>query len=519
MSFDSVTREPPRRPAGADPPPVTAATLLSHPNLRRVGDRALLPELDAGAEVLLSRGSPDFAPPESAWGRPLDDPYLSRRPVSLSRGPAGGLEIRQGESPSTLRVDGREIAGRVLVDGAALDGGVTLELADRVAMVLHRLPARLAGQGAAFGLGMVGASAGAARVRASVERVADLEVPVLLRGESGTGKELTAQAVHDRGPRRDGPFVAVNLGAIPPALAAAELFGSVKGAFTGAVGGQRGYFLTAHGGTLFLDEVGEAPAEVQVMLLRALETGEIYPLGSQQPRRVDVRLVAATDSDLEARVRRGDFKAPLLHRLAAYEITLPPLRERRDDIGRLLVHFARQELGALGQLSALEDHDPDAPPWLPADLAARLARFGWPGNVRQLRNVLRQLVIDARGRGSLEVGHRIESLLATPDPVSAPAPAGPRRPADIDDGELEGALADAGYDVASAARALGISRPSVYNLIRRHPQLRTAEDVPGDELEDTLDRYGDDVEGAAAALRVSARALNRRLGRRGGRRP
>ena len=148
-------------------------------------------------------------------------------------------------------------------------------------------------------LGMVGTSGGLQRVRQHIRQVADLNVPVLIRGETGSGKELIAQAIHRHSTRRDKAFVSVNLGAMPRELAAAELFGARKGAFTGAVRDQPGFFQTAHEGTLFLDEVGEAPPEVQVMLLRVLETGQIYPVGERAPVAVDVRLVAATDAHLE----------------------------------------------------------------------------------------------------------------------------------------------------------------------------------------------------------------------------
>src|SRR5262249_37195786 len=150
--------------------------------------------------------------------------------------------------------------------------------------------------------------------RRAVQAVVDLHVPVLIRGETGTGKELVARAIHLHGPRRAKPFVSVNLGAIPRDLAAAELFGAQKGAFTGAVRDREGLFAAARGGTLFLDEVGEAPPEVQVMLLRVLETGEMTPVGGYSPVKTDVRLIAATDANLEEHIREGRFKAPLLHR-------------------------------------------------------------------------------------------------------------------------------------------------------------------------------------------------------------
>ena len=153
-------------------------------------------------------------------------------------------------------------------------------------------------------LGMVGNSTGIRRVRTAIERVVDLAVPVLIRGETGTGKELVARAIHDKSPRREGPFVSVNLGAVPREIAAAEVFGSTRGAYTGARD-RDGLFRTAHGGTLFLDEVGEAPPEVQDTLLRVLETGEMLPVGADKPSAIQVRLIATTDANLEDQIRQG----------------------------------------------------------------------------------------------------------------------------------------------------------------------------------------------------------------------
>src|SRR6185436_13729067 len=185
-----------------------------------------------------------------------------------------------------------------------------------------------------------------------------------LRGETGTGKELLARAIHQASSRRAAPYFALNMAAIPASLAAAELFGAAKGAFTGADRRRVGYFGRAQGGTLFLDEIGELPADLQPLLLRVLENGEIQPVGGEETLRVDVRILAATDANLESAIEEGRFRAPLFHRLSGYELRLPSLRERRDDIGRLFIHFLRQELAALGEADRLADPGPEGRPWL-----------------------------------------------------------------------------------------------------------------------------------------------------------
>jgi two-component system nitrogen regulation response regulator GlnG len=349
-------------------------------------------------------------------------------------------------------------------------------------------------------------------VRQAIARVAPLGVPVLLRGETGTGKEIVARALHEHGPRSGRPFLAVNLGALPPTLAAAELFGAERGAYTGAVRDTPGYFVRTHGGTLFLDEIGEAPPEIQVMLLRALETQEVVPVGGQKPRCVDVRIISATDSNLEEALRAGSFRTPLLHRLAGYSIRLPPLRQRREDFGRLLVGFLLREIAEMG-----DPPPPSSPalrvPWLPPPLVTRLARLDWPGNVRQLRNVARQLAIDSRGLPALETGPGLGDLLLTAgSPPAAPPPAVPRRrPSEIGEEEMLAALRAHRWNLKDTAAALGIARTSLYTLLERSTRIRPAAGVPPEEIRRALERCGGDVEAMAAELEVSERALRQRL--------
>jgi two-component system, NtrC family, nitrogen regulation response regulator GlnG len=514
------------RPRG--PAALPALTVLGHPDLSRIGDRAFLGELARRRPALLSRQQPRFSPPGALHGRPLDDLFLSRSPWRIEPLDGGGVRICRESSRTRLAVDGAPVEDSIALTRDALEAGAVFELAGRVVLLLQTRPLPGAGSegGPGGGFGLIGESAEIETVRAAVARVAPLDTTVLVRGASGTGKELVARALHERSPRAGGPFVGVNLAALPPSLAASELFGAKKGAYTGAVRDHAGYFQRAHGGTLFLDEVGEAPTEVQVLLLRALETGEIVPVGGQSPARVDVRVVSATDLDLESALREGAFRSPLFHRLAAYTIRLPPLRRRREDLGRLLLHFLRVELERLGgEPPPAEGREP----WLPASLVTRLALYSWPGNVRQLQNVARQLVIDGRGRPSLAWTTGLDDLLpetvAAADPVAAaPAvapervpertpsrPEGWRRPSEIGEEEMLAALRAHRWNLKAAAGALGIARTSLYSLLERSPRVRSAADLPPEEVHRAWERYGGHVEALAAALEVSERALRQRL--------
>ncbi|MEM7482443.1 MAG: sigma 54-interacting transcriptional regulator [Acidobacteriota bacterium] len=504
-------------------------TVLYHRDLERVGEIARFNE-PTGA---LSRMSPGFRAPGSPelFLRPLGDPHLSRRPLAFEAGrEAGSVRISRCGSTIPVQLDGMPLHESVELSSDEIDRGVVLHLADRVVLLLHRHDAP--GRYPEESFGMVGASAAMVRLRRDILRSADLEVPVLLRGETGTGKELVAAAIHEASSRSQNSFVAVNLGAIPPSLAATELFGSVKGAFTGSVRSQMGFFRRAEGGTLFLDEVGEAPPDVQVMLLRVLESGEIQPVGSHETQRVNVRLITATDANLENAVARGRFRAPLLYRLTSgYEIMIPPLRARRDDVGRLLFRFLRDELDALGESHPLTSEEE---PWLPASVIARLAEYAWPGNVRELRNVARQLAIYSRGSDQARLGPRVERLLGGQEPrgrdaargaAEAPAAIGPtpvidpgippaaayRPPLAIPRAEIREVLRRHRWCIKPASAELGISRSSLYSLLGRYPDFRQAKDIERSEIEAVLEETDGDLAAAADRLEVSVRALRMRL--------
>jgi two-component system, NtrC family, response regulator HydG len=231
---------------------------------------------------------------------------------------------------------------------------------------------------------LVGRSAPMRALYELIERVAHSGAPVLVRGESGAGKELVARALHFEGPRKEGPFVAVNCTALPASLLESELFGHVKGSFTGATTARRGLFLEADGGTLFLDEIGDMAPELQARLLRVLEDGSVRAVGADASRKVDVRVVAATHQELEGRIREGRFRQDLFYRLNVVPLRLPPLRERREDIPLLVEHFVAQSRKR-NPRARLMGFTPEA--------LAALASAPWPGNVRELENLVERLAV------------------------------------------------------------------------------------------------------------------------------
>jgi two-component system, NtrC family, nitrogen regulation response regulator NtrX len=230
---------------------------------------------------------------------------------------------------------------------------------------------------------IVWASPAMKEVMAQVEQVATSETRVCIRGETGTGKELVARTLHEKSPRRSGPFISLNCAAVPSELMETELFGHEKGSFTGAASRHTGKFEQAHHGTLFLDEIGDMPLTMQAKLLRVLEEGEIERVGGDKPFSVDVRVVVATHRNLEEQVRQGTFREDLYHRVFVFPIVLPPLRERRDDIRALAEHFIRQ----LDEQNHWKHKIPSP------EAIGELERYAWPGNVRELRNVMERAML------------------------------------------------------------------------------------------------------------------------------
>lgn len=312
---------------------------------------------------------------------------------------------------------------------------------------------------------LVGRSPAMLDVLAMIRKAADSTSTVMITGESGTGKELVAHAIHQEGPRRDGPFVSVNCGAIPEGLMESELFGHVKGAFTGAVASTPGLFAAAEGGTLFLDEITEIPVSVQVKLLRAVQEREIRRVGDTRDVKVDVRLIAASNRDLARAVADGHLREDLFYRLNVIPIHLPPLRQRREDIPLLVAHFIEKVSRALGR----------TPKPVTPEAMAILERYHWPGNIRELENVVERAIVLGSGE-ALDVEALPPALLAPTNQEDLPLdlpPQGLNLDELLDRIEqryLELALRRTGGVQTRAAELLGLSFRQFRYKLQKHLQ-------------------------------------------------
>jgi two-component system nitrogen regulation response regulator NtrX len=337
----------------------------------------------------------------------------------------------------------------------AIAGAIELRMARRERTAL-RVDLGLVGE-------LVGESPSMRELRAMIARVAPSDARIMISGESGTGKELVAAAVHAQSPRRDRPFVRVNCAAIPRDLVESEMFGHERGAFTGATERRLGRFELAHTGTLLLDEVGDLGPEAQAKLLRAIEAREIERVGGAKPVKVDVRILAATNHDLDRAVKDGRFREDLYFRLNVIPIAVPPLRERPSDIPALVRHFAGLQRRRSGQ---------PAPEWT-EDAIGTLARHRWPGNVRELANIVERLSILHAGRRI--AAREVLDVLPRDDGVSAPplpdlVQAELTLSDTLDEYErllIGRALSAADGVVAEAARRLRTDRPNLYRRMKR----------------------------------------------------
>jgi len=440
---------------------------------------------EAGNRVLLSGTTPPGDPVPRTQFRDLDPDGASRS----ARGRASPARLHALAALETIESavrDPKRLATASAAIRAALST-VRRTLRDEPAAPAPRAQAasrrtrpRGAPDATAEGAleAVVGKSAAWANVLEVVARIADAPVAALLEGESGTGKELLARVIHRSSHVANGPFIAVNCGALPGPLLEAELFGHTKGAFTGATTDRKGRFRHAHGGTLFLDEIGEIPLELQAKLLRAVQSGEIQKLGQDTVERVDVRILAATNRSLRRLAREGRFREDLYYRLAGVRIQLPPLRERSEEILPLLEVFLERYA---------QDFDRPAPS-LSAGARAAILRYPFPGNVRELENVAKHLVLLARGDEAQEADLPHE-LRGDPETAEPEARARPRNHDELLEAKklasealerdfVRAALERARGNVSRAARETGMNRSYLQRLAQQH---RVRSDGPEDE--------------------------------------
>jgi DNA-binding NtrC family response regulator len=306
---------------------------------------------------------------------------------------------------------------------------------------------------------LVGTSAKMLSVYKSIALVAESRTTVLILGESGTGKELVARAIHSRGPRAKGPFLAVNCGALTETLLESELFGYVKGAFTGALSDKEGILRAASGGTLFLDEIGETSPSLQVKLLRVLQQEEYTPVGGVKALSTDVRVIAASNQNLDALVQEGRFRNDLYYRLNVVTIVVPPLRERPDDIPKLIAYFVRRMRA-----------DGVPAPRISGKALDRLVSYPWPGNVRELENTIERLALFSRGR-TIEAEDLPEKFLerrSSMAPIEASLYEGLPRLDEIERRYLIHVLSHVGGNRKRAAEIMGIDRRTLYRMLERY---------------------------------------------------
>ena len=309
---------------------------------------------------------------------------------------------------------------------------------------------------------VIGTSSAMEQVNQSIELIAGTDITVLISGESGTGKELAAQAIHRHSLTPQAPFIKVNCAAIPRELLESELFGHVKGAFTGATANRQGAFFLADGGTIFLDEIGDMPLELQPKLLHAVEEKQISPVGSGNCREVRVRVIAATNRDLETMAGEGTFRLDLFHRLNGFPLQLPPLRERREDIPLLLDHFSQH---------FCSQHKRPLPSFS-SGLLDRLKAYEWPGNIRELRNLWEQLFIKSGGRQITErmLPPKMIGAGKTPQEYTL-------APLDLPSREkrlIVSALQQCGWNQSESARQLGITRNTLRYRMKKYSLSREA---------------------------------------------
>ncbi|MYM30898.1 AAA domain-containing protein [Duganella sp. CY15W] len=470
--------------------PLLAITIAWHPDHTRVGEQHVVATPVTG--LALSRYLPLFRAP-GGEGAGLGYGGISRQPLTIAQH-GSGLVLTPPVSRMAIQIDSLEMDGPAHLSAEQIERGVVICLGGAVLLCLHWMHCLPQADSVP---GLLGVGGAAIRLRALIRHVAGTGSNVLLLGETGTGKEVAARAIHALSQRAHAPLVTVNMAALNESLAASDLFGASRGAYSGAHTAREGLFTEAQGATLFLDEIGNTPAPVQPMLLRVLETGDYRPLGGQRDLHSTARLIAATDQDLYG----GEFNVALLRRLESCVISLPPLRARREDIGVLMVHLLKQ-----ADAAAVE---------LPAGLVAGFLCYDWPGNIRQLAHALQRALMSLRlgdmPQFAALVDARPVSSVAQATAGTPPAPGLRRRLSEVGNEQVLKAMQDSGWYIQAAAQLLGVSRPSMYKLLAAHPQIRRVEQIAPEALHAAWTASGGDLAACAAEVQTPVEALRRHV--------
>lgn len=491
---DDLTLTSPLLMPAAGEQSLLCLTIVWHPDLSRVGEQSLLVQ----PVTELTRFQPLFTSAEKN-GAGLTYAGVSREAIRIVRDEQQGVIFSVPASRMVVELNGNEVQGEQRLSHEQISAGVMVGLGRAIILCLHWMTV-LPRQNTVNGL--IGVGSAALKMRDLIHQVARTESAVLLLGETGTGKEVAARAIHALSKRADRPLISVNMAALNESLAAADLFGASKGAYTGATEKRSGFFHDAQDATLFLDEIGNAPAVIQPMLLRVLETGDYRPLGATRDVQSTARIIAATDQDLYG----GGFNPALLRRLESFVIHLPPLRQRREDIGLLIIH--------LMQSAAFADF---AHCVLPYRLASDFANYDWPGNVRQLRHILKRVLMgisigDVPAFSSLVDDAPPQRITQSAEAMSSTTERAPRTKLNsLSEEDVVNAMEKSDWYIQQAAQALGVSRPSMYKLLESNSRIRHVDQISEKEIHAAWQTSKKNIEACASLLKTPTDALKRHL--------
>ena len=495
--------------------PLLAITIAWHPDSSRIGEQFIGTTEEGVIEV--SRFIPMFRKTQGD-ALPIGHGGVSREAMRIVRDTSDGVTICPPKSRMVVELNGQIIADPIFLSAEQIEAGVILALGRAVYLCVHWMRC-LPKDNPVDGL--IGVGSSAIMTRDLIRLAAASDASVLLLGETGTGKEVAARGIHQLSKRANHRMVSVNMAALNESLAAADLFGAMKGAYTGAQNARTGFFSEAEGSTLFLDEIGNTPNNIQPMLLRVLETGEYRPLGATRDNKSSARLITATDQDLY----HSSFNHALVRRLESFIIRIPPLRARREDIGLLMIHLLRQNES--GTINASH---------LPSSFIDDALNYDWPGNIRQLGNVFKRAILalqmgetpvlanmietpklqsveNAAQLRKIQSPQNIEEALAAASKIAASdtTPIERKKLRDLSETDVVNAMEKHAWTIQYAAEDLGISRPSMYKLIEANSQIRRVEQIPADELRSQFDQSAGEVEKCASLLKTPSEALRRHL--------